>query len=223
MARLGAQTAFALGSGPSSAMAFDGSLLTRPSAGGGEQEIGDALVLAYTGVYAGPPAADVVSPNGDGVNDTQTFTVKVVRPSQVTATLTGPDKQVTTIAQQDAQPGTLTLTWDAKTAAEGDWTFAVSDGTTTATRPFAVNDTLGGLTLSGGTIGFTLAHPADVAVTVEKANGVTVSTVLVKKLQAGAQQVTWNGTPRVGYRVRVTATNSIGTVAQTVSFGSRRR
>jgi hypothetical protein len=222
MARLGAQTAFALGSGSSSAMAFDGSLLTRPSAGG-EQAIGDALVLAYTGVYAGPPAADVVSPNGDGVNDTQAFTVKVVRPSQVTATVTGPDKQTTTIAQQDAQPGTLTFAWDAKAAVEGDWTFAVSDGTTTATRPFVVNNTLGALTLSGGTIGFALAHAADVAVTVEKENGVTVATVLVKKLPAGAQQVTWNGTPKVGYRVRVTATNSIGTVTQTVPFGSSRR
>jgi flagellar hook assembly protein FlgD len=60
-------------------------------------------------------------------------------------------------------------------------------------------------------------------VTVEKANGVTVATVLAKKLQAGAQQVTWSGTPRSGYRVRVVATNSIGTVAETAQFGSRRR
>jgi flagellar hook assembly protein FlgD len=222
MAHLGAVTAFALGSGPSSAMAFDGNLLTRPSSGS-EQPVADALVLAYTGIYAAPPSVDVVSPNGDGVDDTETFTVKVTRPSTVTATVTGPDKQPVVIAQQAEQPGTYAFPWDAKTAAEGDWTFSVTDGTTTAARPFSVNDTLGGVSLSGTTVGFTLAHAADVAITIEKANGVTVATVLVKHLGAGTQSATWTGKPGNGYRVRVSATNAIGTVTQVVPFGSRRR
>ena len=223
IARLGARVAFALGTGPSASLAFDGSLLTRPSAVG-EQPISDALVLSYTGVYAAPPAADVVSPNGDGVDDTQAFTVKVVKPTQLlTASVTGPDGKATVIAQAGQQPGTVTIPWDAKNAAEGNWTFSATDGTTTATRPFSVNNTVGALTLDSGAISFTLAHAADVAVTVEKANGVTVATVLAKKLSAGAQRLTWNGTPKSGYRVRVTATNSIGTVTETVPFGSRRR
>ena len=222
LVQLGAQEAYGLGSGSSAAMAFDGGLLTRPSSGN-EQPIADALVLSYTGVYAAPPATDVVSPNGDGVDDTQTFTVKVVRPSQLTATLTGPGKAALVLAQASEQPGTYTFPWDATGAAEGDWTFAVSDGSTTAQRAFSVNDTLGSLALSGTNIAFQLSRPADVAVTVEKANGVTVATVLAAKLGAGAQQVTWNGTPRSGYRVRVVATNSIGTVAETAQFGSRRR
>ena len=223
ISRLGARVAFALGTGPAAAMAFDGALLTRPSAAS-EQPISDALVLAYTGVYAAPPAFDVVSPNGDGVADTQTFAVKVVKPTQLlTATVTGPDGKATVVSQAGQQPGTVTIPWDAKNATEGNWTFAVSDGTTTATRPFSVNDTLGGLALDGGAISFTLAHGADVAVTVEKANGVTVATVLAKKLTAGAQRLTWTGTPKTGYRVRVTATNSIGIVTETVPFGSRRR
>jgi hypothetical protein len=222
LAHLGAITAYALGSGSSSAMAFDGSLLTRPSSGS-EQPISDALVLAYTGIYAAPPAADVVSPNGDGVDDTETFTVKVTKPSTVTATVTGPDKQPVVIAQQAEQPGTYSFPWAATNAAEGSWTFSVTDGATTATRPFSVNDTLGAVSVSGTNVAFTLAHPADVAITVEKANGVTVATVLVKHLPAGAQQSTWNGTPKSGYRVRVTATNTIGTVTQVVPFGSRRR
>lgn len=222
MARLGAQVAFALGSGSSSAMGFDGDLLTRPSSGG-EQPVADAIVLAYTGVYAAPPAVDVVSPNGDNVDDTQTFTVKVVRPSQVTATVTGPDKVPVTVASTAEQPGTYTFPWDAKGAAEGDWTFSVSDGTTTATRPFSVNDTLGSVAVSGTDVSFALAHAADVGVTVEKANGVTVATMLAKKLSAGVQHSTWSGTPKSGYRVRVTATNSIGTVTEAVPFGSRRR
>jgi Phosphodiester glycosidase/FlgD Ig-like domain len=222
LVQLGAQVAYGLGSGSSAAMAFDGGLLTRPSSGT-EQPIADALVLSYTGVYAAPPATDVVSPNGDGVDDTQTFTVKVVRPSQLTATLSGPNRASVVVAQASEQPGTYTFPWDATGAAEGDWTFSVSDGSTTAQRTFSVNDTLGSLVVNGTTVSFQLSRPADVAVTVEKANGVTVATVLVKKLGAGAQQVTWNGTPRSGYRVRVVATNSIGTVTETAQFGSRRR
>ena len=222
LVQLGAQVAYGLGSGSSAAMAFDGSLLTRPSSGT-EQPIADALLLSYTGVYAAPPATAVVSPNGDGVDDTQAFSVKVVRPSQLTATLSGPNKVGVVLAQASEQPGTYTFPWDATGAAEGDWTFTVSDGSTTAQRAFSVNDTLGSLVLSGTNISFQLTRPADVAVTVEKANAVTVATVLAKKLVAGAQQVTWNGTPRSGYRVRVVATNSIGTVAETAQFGSRRR
>jgi hypothetical protein len=221
LVRLGAQVAYGLGSGSSASMAFDGSLLTRPSSGS-EQPIADALVLSYSGVYAAPPAADVVSPNGDGVDDTQTFTVKVVRPSQLTATLTGPSKASVVLAQASEQPGTYTFPWDATGAAEGDWTFTVSDGSTTAQRTFSVNDTLGNLAVNGTTISFQLSRPSDVAVTVEKANGVTVATVLAGKLGAGPQQVTWNGTPRTGYRVRVVATNSIGSVDETAQFGSRR-
>jgi flagellar hook assembly protein FlgD len=227
LARLGARTAFGLGTGSSTAMAFDGTLLTRPSSGA-EQPLSDALVLSYTGVYAAPPAAAVVSPNADGVDDTQTFTYKLVRPAQVTATVTGPGRAPVVLAQDAEQPGVHTLTWDAKGAAEGAWTFAVTavddlGRTTTAQRPFAVDLTLGGLTLSGTTVSFQLTRPADVTVTVENANGVTVATLLSKKLGAGAQQATWNGSPRSGYRVRVSATNGTGTVTQTVPFGSRRR
>jgi flagellar hook assembly protein FlgD len=126
------------------------------------------------------------------------------------------------LAQATEQPGTYSFPWDAAGAAEGDWTFTVSDGSTTAQRTFSVNDTLGNLAVNGTTISFQLSRPSDVAVTVEKANGVTVATVLAGKLGAGPQQVTWNGTPRTGYRVRVVATNSIGSVDETAQFGSRR-
>jgi flagellar hook assembly protein FlgD len=222
LSQLDATTAYALGTGPSASMAFDGTLLTRPTSGG-EQPLADALVLAYTGVYAAPPEADVVSPNGDGVADTQTFTVKVVRPSQLTATVTGPNRVVVPIAQAAEQPGTYTFPWDPKGAAEGDWTFTVGDGSTTAQRVFSVNNTLGNVAVSGTDVSFELSRPSDVTVTVQKANGVTVATPLAKKLVAGQQRIRWNGTPRTGYRVEVTAANTIGTVAQSVPFGSRRR
>jgi len=208
----GARTAMALGSGTSAAMAFDGTLLTRAT----EQPISDALVLAYDGVYAGPPSSDTLSPNGDGVDDTETFTYKVVRPSQVTASVVGPG----TVTQQlvpttPQQPGVYTVQWDGANAAEGDWHFDVTGvddlgRTTTAERDFSLNDTLGTLQVAGTTVSFQLAHPAAVTVTLEKPNGVVVATPLAKKLPAGAQTVTLTGRT-TGYRVRVVATNSIGT------------
>jgi hypothetical protein len=132
------------------------------------------------------------------------------------------------LAQDTEQPGVHTLAWDANAAAEGPWSFGVTavddlGRTTSAQRPFLVDLTLGSVALSGTTVSFQLARGADVTVTVESANGITVATLLSKQLGAGAQQVTWDGTPRSGYRVRVTATNAIGTVSQVVPFGSRKR
>ena len=54
LVRLGARTAMGLGTGTSAAMAFDGSLLTRPRR---EQPVADALVLSYSGVYVAPPVS----------------------------------------------------------------------------------------------------------------------------------------------------------------------
>jgi hypothetical protein len=218
MAHLGAQVAYGLGSGPSASMAFDGDLLTRPSSGT-EQPVADALLLTYSGIYAAPPAFDVLST----VNPTQTFTVKVVRASNVTATVVGPDRKPIVVAQAAEQPGTYTFTWDSQNALEGDWKFDVTDGVTTAERDFSVNNSLGAISVGGTTVSFDLAHAATVTVTVENARGITVATLLAKKLPAGSQRVSWKGSPRSGYRVRVTATNTIGTVSQVVPFGSRRK
>src|SRR5258707_9936534 len=94
-AGLGAVAAMGLGSGDPAAMAFDGSLLTRPS-GVAEQPVSDAVLLSYTGVYAAPPAAALVSPNGDGDDDTQTFTYRLLRAAQVTPSPVGPDMSTIT-------------------------------------------------------------------------------------------------------------------------------
>jgi flagellar hook assembly protein FlgD len=245
MARLGARTAMALGSGPSAAMAFDGSLLTRPT-GPAEQPISDALVLSYNGVYAAPPGTTVLSPNGDGVDDTQTFSYKLVRPSQVTATLIGPDRSTRVLVQDAEQPGAHTLEWDGKDAVEGNWRFSVT-GTddlgrpTTAERTFALNETIGSLAVSpvaaqlrpgvSGvvTAAFELAHAANVTVTIEKRSGIVIATLLSKQLDPGPQKVLWNGRLWTGslattgeYQVRVVATNSIGKATVTAPFTARR-
>jgi flagellar hook assembly protein FlgD len=250
LARLGAVTAMSLGTGTSAAMAFDGSLLTRPSSGG-EQPVSDALLLSYGGVYAAPPSTDVLSPNGDGVDDTQTFTYRLVRAASVTATLVGPDRSTRVLVQDGEQPGVYTLQWDGRTVAgsvapEGNWKLSVATVddrgvASTADRQFALNNTLGALQASPavaqlrpkarGVVAatFDLAHPARVTVTVEKRSGIVIATVLDEQLDPGAQKVLWNGRTWTGslaftgaYQLQVVATNSIGTVSLTAPFTARR-
>jgi hypothetical protein len=225
LAGLGARTAMGLGTGTAATMDFDGTALTRAA----EQPISDALVLSYTGVYAAEPSSPTLSPNGDGVDDSETFTYKIVRPSQLTASVAGPGP-TQVLAQTAQQPGTYTLQWDGAGAAEGDWRFSVSavddlGRTTTADRTFSLNNTLGALQVTaanpGLTASFQLAHPATVTVSVEKPNGIVVATLYTKKLDAGPQTATWKGRAG-GYRVRVTASNSIGKATLVAPLGSRR-
>ena len=227
LVRLGARTAMGLGSGTSAAMAFDGTLLTRAT----EQPVADALMLSYSGVYAAPPASVTLSPNGDGVDDVQTFSYKLVRASQVTATVVGPDRSTRTLAQDSEPPGVHTLTWDGAASVEGSWRFSVTatddlGRTTTADRQFALNNTLGSLQVTpksgGATATFQLAHAASVTVTVEKGNGIVLATLLSKKLEVGPQSVTWTGRSGSGYRVRVVAANAIGKATLLSPLTSRR-
>ena len=215
LARLGAQTAMGLGSGTSAAMAFEGALLTRAD----EQQISDALMLSYNGVYAAPLASMTLSPNGDGTDDVASFTYKLVRPSQVTATVIGPDRIARPLVQDSEQPGVHTLQWDGSGAVEGSWRFSVTGvddlgRATTAERTFALNQTLAALQVTPSANGldatFQLARAADVTVTVEKANGIVLATLMSKKLEPGTQSVSWTGRPGAGSRVRVVAANSIG-------------
>jgi Phosphodiester glycosidase len=214
LVQLGARTAMALGSGAPTSMSFDGTQLTRAT----EQPVSDALVLSYNGVYAAPPSSDTLSPNGDGIDDVETFAYKLVRPSQVTASVVGAGNGTQVLAQAAQQPGSYTVQWNGAGAGEGSWRFVVTatddqGRTTTADRSFALNETLGGLAVApangGLTATFTLAHPALVTVTLEKPNGIVVATLLSKALNAGPQTLSYTG--RIsGYRVRVVATNSTG-------------
>lgn len=248
LARLGAVTAMGLGTGASAAMAFDGTLLTRP-VGNVEKPVSDALLLSYTGVQAAPPSSAVLSPNGDGVDEIQTFTYKLPRAAQVTATLVAPDRTTRTLVQAAEQPGVHTLQWDGKTEAgapapEGAWRFQVSavddrGVTSTAQREFALNQTLSGLsatpptaTLGGGeavAASFSLARAARVTVTVETRTGIVIATVLDRQLAPGPQKVAWNGRTWTGalaftgaYQLRVVASNSVGKASLVAPFTARR-
>lgn len=250
LARLGAVTAMSLSTGDTAAMAFDGALLTRPS-GAAEQAVSDVLLLSYAGVYAAPPKTQVLSPNGDGVDDTQEFDYRLVRASTVTATLVAPDRSTRVLVQDGEQPGLHTLQWDGRTstaaaAPEGNWKVSIAavdnrGVASTAERQFSLNDTLGALQATPpvaqlrpkarGSVAatFQLAHPARVTVTVEKRSGIVIATVLDEQLGAGAQKVLWNGRTWTGslaftgaYQLHIVAENSIGTVSLLAPFTARR-
>ena len=237
LTRLGAVRGMALDGGGSATMAFEGTVLNRPS-DGRERAIANTLQLQYFGAYVPPPAVEVVSPNGDGVAETQSLSYKLVRQSDVTVKLTAPDG---TIAFQETAPraaGSYPVAFPPLPAApgEGAWTLSV-DATddqglvSSASRRFSVNSTLGFLKAparvvvrrnvgGSGTIRWTQARAGRVRVTVETVDRVVVRTVANRRFPAGAKSVIWDGkmtnrkvVPGGSYVVRVQATNELGTVA----------
>lgn len=230
MGRLGAVQAMQLDGGGSSTLAFDGKVLNSPS-DGRERPISTALMLQYYGVYAPPPLEEVVSPNGDGVAETQELSYKIVRPSTTTATLTAPDG---TIAWQESlprTPGTYEVAFPPAPAppppppegqpppppspvvppAEGRWTLTVTalddQGlSSAATRRFWVNSTLASLRVAPGRL---VVRPAG-------------GRVDVRWAQARAARVRVTVETPEGVVVRTVANASLEAGEQAVSWDGRR-
>ena len=230
MMRLGCVTASALDSGGSTTMAFDGKLLNRPSDAGGERPVAEALTLFYYGVYAPAATARVLSPNADGVDDTQTLVYKLVRPSTVSATLNGPGGVVVPVDSGSRAAGTYRFPWTGAGQPEGTWTFhVVADDDlgrhSVADRQFALNNTLGFLSARAAgrrvTATFKLARPARVVVRIETPGGSLVRTLATRSLPAGDGSISWSGRPGA-YVFSATATNEVGAVELTSPFRLRR-
>jgi len=251
MKRFGAVWASALDAGGSTTMAFDGKLLNRPSDNGGERAVAEALLVEYAGVYEPPPVVPAVSPNHDNVAETQTLSYKLVRPSTVTATLVAPDKTTRAIDSGPRTPGTYSFTWTGLTPdgttlePEGIWHFTVTatddqGRASTADRSFALDNTVGFLTVSPASVklrksgtrvtaAFTLTRPAKTTVSIETARGVVVKTILNGSVPAGPYSLSWAGKDGAGrlafggaYRVHVSATNEVGTVDLYAPFTAHR-
>ena len=240
LSQLGATTAYGLGAGSAAGLAFDGNLLTRPSTGT-SPKVSDALVLAYSGVYAAPPSVPVLSPNGDGVGDLETFSYRVARPSQVVASLSGPGGAQVTLMNGSEPAGLHTIGWNGivggSPALEGKWTLTVTgtddrNVTTSAQRAFSLDDTLSSLALAFDghglpTATFQLKRAATVLVQIQRPNGVPVATLRSGPQPAGPEQVTWRGqighrpAPGGRYQVLVQATSSIGTSSLAAPFALR--
>jgi hypothetical protein len=237
LVRLGAVTASGVDSGDSVTVAFDGQLLNKPSAPGGERLVKEALLIQYYGVYAAPPVLTLL--NGDPGKGTQPLSYKIVRPSKVTAQLIGPDnvaRPLETNVQHD--PGSYAFTYSAFDV-EGNWHWNVTatddlGRVSTVDRPFRYDTTLRGvsapkLALAQAKITFTLSRPASVRLRIETRNGVVVRTLPAVALQPGARSVVWDGTLPHGtrayggvYVAHVFATSSVGTSDIAVPFSFRR-
>jgi Phosphodiester glycosidase/FlgD Ig-like domain len=249
LVRLGAVRGAALDGGDSSTMAFDGQLLNRPS--GAERPVSEALLVVYSGVHAPLPGVSVVSPNGDGVAETQELAYKVVRPSTVNASLVAPDGSTRTIFTGQAVPSTYAFEWTGHTAEgalepEGLWRWVVSatddrGHVSSVERPFSLNTTLGfgravapALSVprrrARAVAQFELARAASVTTRIE-----TLSGTVIRKadpavtLQAGPAGAMWDGRTSRGatvhsgtYVARMTARNSAGSVSLTSKFTVRR-
>jgi Phosphodiester glycosidase len=224
MVRLGAVTASALDAGGSTTLAFDGTVLNRPSDPGGERAVATSLQLMYYGVHT-PTPKPVVSPNGDGVDETQELSYKVVRPSNVSATLTAPGGGVAFTETIARAPGTYPVAFPPAPAdpnaeipapAEGRWQLDVSatddlGRTSTIRERFRVDNTLGHVALSRNRIvvrvrgkqfmqaGVNVTRPARLRITVETRTGVRVATIATQRVsKPGRYLVRWNGTTRGG-------------------------
>jgi hypothetical protein len=226
--RYGCVSGFALDSGGSTTVAFDGQLLNRPSDTYGERPVAEALVVGYTGVYM-PTPAPTLSPNGDGRGDRESLSYKLVRPSTVSATLVAPDGTARELDAGQKSPGRYRVSWDGKDstgapASEGRWHWSVSatddlGRSSVASRTFKVDKTLGFARVgrNARTIGFTLTRDATIRVTIETTSGGILRTVAAGARPAGPVTVRWNGRDgrhrRVapgGYIVHLAATGPIG-------------
>jgi hypothetical protein len=224
----GCVTGFALDSGGSTTVAFDGHLLNRPSDPSGERPVAEALVVGYTGVYAAIPAP-TLSPNGDGIDERETFTYKVVRPSSVTVNLAAPGGSTRVLSSGTRQPGIYRVTWNGSDAngtpaPEGRYGFSVAAAddvgrSSAASRQFTLDDTLGFVRVgrNARAVSFELGRAAKIRVTVETLAGEIMRTVAAGPRSAGAVTVRWNGRDgrrkrlrRGTYVVRVAATSQVG-------------
>jgi len=251
MMRLGVTTASALDAGGSSTMAFDAQLLSRPSDSGGERLVSEALLVMYYGVHA-PDTEPSFSPNGDGAGDRQRLEYKIVKPSTVSAVLTGPDGQARTLDSGARKPGLYKFAFGGQrfrsraVEPEGRWRWTItatdSEGRrSTAERVFMLNNTLGFITVSpsrvvvrkkqGGKllIGFTLTRPARISATITSKTGQLLRVVRNANAPAGKVAVVWDGRYPNGkpvfagtYVAKVVATNSVGRTELARSFQVRR-
>jgi len=250
LVRLGAVSGAALDGGGSSTMAFDGQLLNLPS-GTSERAVSDAVLMVYSGIHAPLPSVLVLSPNGDGVAETQALGYKVVRPSTVNASLVAPNGSTRPVFTGQAAPGTYPFAWSGRTAEgglelEGLWRWLVSatddrGQASSVERPFSLNTTLGfgravapalsvPRRLARAVAQFELVRPASVTTRIE-----TLSGTVVRKadpavtLQAGVASAMWDGRTNKGatvhsgtYVARMTARNAAGSVSLTAKFAVRR-
>jgi Phosphodiester glycosidase/FlgD Ig-like domain len=238
MARLGAVRAMSLDGGGSSTMAVNGRVFNQPS-DGAPRAVPNALFVFYYGVYAPPATLPVMSPNGDGIVDSQTLRAKIVRRSGVRIRLVRPNGTVAWRYRARVDPGWIShRVGPTARMANGRWRWiadAVELGSgreSHMARVFTVNRTLGFLELSkermrvvvgrGGRLdaSVNVTRASRLSVVVRNGAGVRTRTLFSGDVARGRHSWRWNGRNEAGrvvrsgtYTVRVRARNTIGTVS----------
>jgi phosphodiester glycosidase/flagellar hook capping protein FlgD len=235
MARLGAQTAVGLAYGKPVTAAFDGQLLSRPADRAGAP-VKEGLLLQYVGVYAPPPSVPVIGKQNQTAVEQLVY--KVVRPSDVTASVVGPDGTVHPLDTGNRQPGIYRFTWNTYDL-EGTWHWNVKatddlGRASVADQTFRYDLTLSRLLVPAASrppvkAGFTLSRPATATLLVETNLGTVVEASRPVPLDAGVQSLTWDGNttggapaPAGSYVVRVVVTSPVGTMDLSAPLTLRR-
>jgi hypothetical protein len=225
MARLGAQTAVGVAYGKPVTAAFDGQLLSRPADRAGVP-LKEGLLLQYYGVYAPAVSLPVVGRLNQG--QAEQLVYKLVRPSDVSASVIGPDGAVHPVDSGSRQPGIYRFSWSGYDV-EGMWHWNVKatddlGRASVADQTFQYDLTLSRLSVptparDAVKATFTLARPANVTLRVETTLGTVVTTTQPATLDAGTQSLSWDGNTSTGapapagsYVVRVTAVSPVGSI-----------
>jgi hypothetical protein len=247
--RYGVVTGTALDGGGSTTMAFDGTVLNRPS-DGSERAVAEALLVHYYGVHAPALTGEVLSPNGDGVDEAVEFRYKLVRPSQVAVTLVGPDRVPRLTETFTRAPGTYRYAWagrrpDGSLEQLGRWRWVVNalddqGQRSDIERAFSLNDTIGYLRVRpsvfrpatrGARLVATvrLARPARLVLSVETRSGTVLRRIVRSSARGGTASLAWDGrTTRGGlvysgtYVARMRAQNAVGVVELERNFRLQR-
>lgn len=207
LAALGAQTAVAMDSGGSSALALRNRIVNRVAAG--ERRISNAVIVRYAGVQLTDPAT-LISPNGDGVAESTGAYARAAKDGQVNISLNRANgKAVKLLYRGRLGPSARALRLSGRTIRVPDGGYKIvakftpADGSlrSTNTRQFVVDRTLAGLSLKkvgkGAKaklrIGYRLTHAARVTVVVRDAGGNPVKQLMSRRrLPGGARAALWD-------------------------------
>ncbi len=200
---------------------------------------GSAGSLAVTGAAADP---ETISPNDDGAADAATITYTLSVPATVTVTVRDSlGTELARLSRAWRRAAQHVARFDGLDLPDGVYQLHIdaqaTGGRTASTSvQVAVTRTLGALAADRQafspngdgradriSFSFALGAPADVRLRVLR-DGKWISTVFSGPLQAGARQIAWNGTKRLGrlrdgvYEAVVEATDTVATAALSVQL-----
>jgi N-acetylmuramoyl-L-alanine amidase len=209
-------------------------------------------VRAATGIVAGATTTSMltalakpalITPNGDGRDDSTLIRYRIREPAIVSATLVDSvGTPLTTLFIESKATGSYGFRWDAAGIPDGRYGIVLTARNaigieTTATLAVIVDRTLAGFRvapqvfspngdgrLDSTRFSFTLNNPARVTLTVRRGKR-TLGQVFSGQLQPGAQRIDWNGRFQRGvgeheFRGDLRVTSPVTTLTSTVAFAT---